>query len=410
MRAPDHSQSRLWRSISTLLSGRVAAGLLQVAFIALLARSLGVENYGRYVAFLAGVYLGMNLFDFGFGTRLLRLSAEDDARSTTTWMFLIRTSTNLLVVVVGSLLWHLTAPEELPLLLGVAVVVFATGDTFGDLGQAHLLGRGRVHVSAAMLVGRRLASLVPFVTGLSLHQGTAGLLVAGGSGYLVAFLAMRDSFGRPRRFRAFVSSGTAYWGLAGVANLQQADTILVSAVAGPTVAGLYGAATRLLSPLNLVNSVLQQVYVPRLSATTSLRERRDQWQTLYRTTVGICVLMALGSLASPLVVDLLFGREFGDAWPVLAAVCFAAAFNALSQTYLAWLYAQGVRARLSLAAGGVIVLGLAALAVLCWQFGVAGAAVALVLPYLLLTLLYRGVSSSSRATSAVAVRDGEAAA
>jgi O-antigen/teichoic acid export membrane protein len=381
----------------------VIAGLLQVAVIALLARSLGVETYGRYVAFLAGIYLAMNAFDFGFGTRLLRISAEDDVKSTTTWMFTIRTLTTLVVVLLGTVVWNGSVPE--PWLLGCAITVYATGDTFGDLGLNYLLGRGRVRTSAVFLIGRRLATVAPFVTGLGVTQAMAALTVAGLAGFLTAYLAMREAFTRPRRFTPFVRTGVAYWGLAGAANLQQADTILVTAVAGPTVAGLYGSATRLLGPLNLVTSVLQQVFVPRLSETRSLVDRRAQWRRLFRATSLICCLLLLGTLVSPIAVRILFGEEFEQGWPVLAAVCVAAALNGLSEAYLSWIYAEGARARLSLLSGGAVLLGLGLLALLCWRFGIVGAAVALVIPYLMLALLYRHVSGQTRAGSPVPVSE-----
>ncbi|MGY1711349.1 lipopolysaccharide biosynthesis protein [Geodermatophilus sp. SYSU D00758] len=388
------SDRPLRRALTTLLSGRVVAGLLQVAFIALLARSFGVETYGWYVAFLAGVYLAMNAFDFGFGTRLLRIAAEEDASSTATWMFLIRSTTNLVIIVLGVLVWGWTAQE--PLVLGWAVVVYATGETFGDVGLGYLLGRGQVRTSAALLMARRIAAVTPFVTGTGLAQGAAALFAAGAAGWIAAYLAMRSSFTRPRRFRAFVRNGVAYWGLSGVANLKQTDTILVAAVAGPAVAGLYGAATRLLGPLNLVTSVLQQVFVPRLSALRSLPERRAQWQILFRATSVVCGLLVLGSFASPVAVDLLFGDEFRNGWPVLAAVCIAAALNGLSEAYLSWIYAEGARVRLSLLSGGAILIGLIVLTLLCWRFGIVGAAAAVIVPYLLLTLLYRHVGRSAR--------------
>ncbi|MGY1736598.1 lipopolysaccharide biosynthesis protein [Geodermatophilus sp. SYSU D00684] len=368
----------------------MAAGLLQVLFIALLARSFGVETYGRYVAFLAGVYLVMNAFDFGFGTRLLRLAAEPDAKSTTTWILLVRTVTNVLVIAAGSLVWVLVAPGSW--VLGCAVTVYATGDTFGDLGLAHLLARGKVRFSAGLLVARRLATVAPFLAGLTAVQGLAALFTAGVTGWVTAYLAMRASLTRPRRFKEFVRGGVAYWGLTGVANLRQADTLLVSAVAGPTTAGLYGAATRLLGPLGLVTSVLQQVFVPRLSATSSEAERRVQWQRLLTATTVVCGCLVLSSLASPLVVRVLFGEEFEGAWPVLAAVCVAAALNAYSEAYLSWIYAAGARVRLTLSSGVVVLSGLALLTLLVGQTGITGAAVALVLTYLGLALLFRQVS------------------
>ncbi|WP_457013033.1 lipopolysaccharide biosynthesis protein [Geodermatophilus sp. SYSU D01186] len=379
--------------MTTLLSGRVVAGLLQVAFIALLARSLGVETYGRYVAFLAGVYLAMNVFDFGFGTRLLRISAEDDTASTVTWMFLIRSMTNLSVIALGVLVWHWSV--QAPLVLGWAVAVYATGDTFGDVGLGYLLGRGRVRASAVLLMARRVAAVTPFITGLTMASGVTALFVAGTAGWIAAYVAMRSSFTRPRRFRTFVRHGVAYWGLSGAANLQQADTLLVAAVAGPSVAGLYGSATRLLGPLNLVTSVLQQVFVPHLSALRAPDDRRAQWRRLFRATSMICGLLVLGSFASPIAVDILFGEEFRNGWPVLSAVCIAAALNGLSQAYLSWIYAEGAPVRLSLLSGGAILVGLTLLTLLCWRFGIIGAAAAVVVPYLLLTLLYRHVSRSA---------------
>jgi O-antigen/teichoic acid export membrane protein len=83
----------------------------------------------------------------------------------------------------------------------------------------------------------------------------------------------------------------------------------------------------------------------------------------------------------------------------------AAALNGLSEAYLSWIYAEGARARLSLLSGGAVLLGLGLLALLCWRFGIVGAAVALVIPYLMLALLYRHVSGQTRAGSPVPVSE-----
>jgi O-antigen/teichoic acid export membrane protein len=249
------------------------------------------------------------------------------------------------------------------------------------------------------LIGRRLATVMPFATGLGAAQATAALLVGGLAGFLTAYFAMREAFSRPSRFTSFVRSGVAYWGLSGAANLQQADTILVTAVAGPTVAGLYGSATRLLGPLNLLTTVLQQVFVPRLSGTRSLVDRRAQWRHLFRAMSLLCCLLLVGALLSPIAVHILFGEDFEDGWPVLAAVCVAAALNGLSGAYLSWIYAEGPGLRLSLLSGGAVLFGLGVLTVLCWRFGIVGAAFALVIPYLMLTLVYRHVSGQTRVVS-----------
>ncbi|MGY1774391.1 lipopolysaccharide biosynthesis protein [Geodermatophilus sp. SYSU D00804] len=395
------SNSGLWRAVGVLLSGRALAGLLQVAFLAFLARALGVTSYGYYVAFLAAVYLAMNLADFGFGTRLLRLGAEEDPKQTTTWILLIRTLSNVLIGAVAVLLWGVWGSDGW--LLGVAVAVYATGDTFGDLGLTHMLSTTRVRSATTWLVLRRVISLGPFAAGLNEAAAISALALAGIVGYGLAFAAMLPSVTRPRQLRVFMRQSMGFWGINSVSNLQQADVLIVSAVAGAHLAGLYGAATRLLNPLNLVTSVLQQVFVPRISAATTHAERRAQWDSLFRITGLVASLIALASLASPFGVQLLFGSDYQEGAPVLSAVCLAAALNALSEAYLSWIYVEGVKLRISLYSGGVLLLGLGALAALSWSLGVLGAAMGLVLPYFLLTLLYRRTSSHSRTRSEVLV-------
>jgi O-antigen/teichoic acid export membrane protein len=106
-------------------------------------------------------------------------------------------------------------------------------------------------------------------------------------------------------------------GVAGVAQvgLQRADVLIVAAVAGPGVAAVYTAATRVLALGQLANTAVQQVAQAPLSALLSVRDLVATSQVLRRTTTWFVLLVWPGYLVlaalAPVLLPL-FGPEYVD--------------------------------------------------------------------------------------------------
>ncbi|WP_245158836.1 hypothetical protein [Blastococcus sp. TF02A-35] len=317
--------------------------------------------------------LSLNLTDFGFGVRAMRLQAEAEAARAAGWIVAIRLATSMTTCLLGWIIWSLII--DLPSWYGIAIGLYLAGENFGDLTAGLILGRGGVYGAAVSILARRAGTVLAFVTlGFGPDEAMSVLALAGFLGYGLGFMfSVRYVDMRLHSWRTFWRGGMRLWGLAGVANLQAADALLVSLAGGVQVAGLYSAPTRYASPLQLVTNVALQLITPRLAA----RALEDQLQLWNRARLGMyayLALLAVGAFASPWLVVLLLGEAYQASWPALAAVMLVAGVSGLTQLNNSLVIVSVVPQRLIYASLAAILLGLAITAGGAATVGVWGAA------------------------------------
>lgn len=218
----------------------------------------------------------------------------------------------------------LTTLVALPLLPLAAVyqVLLAATRGAGAIGPTVVLERiGRPVLGLALAVGVGVA-------GLGAPAVVAAWLVPYAPGAVLAWWSWRTIRRRPLLGRGpDARPGTVelggFWaftlprGLSGVAQvgLQRVDILLVAAVAGPAVAAVYTAATRVLALGQLANTAVQQVTQAPLSALLSIRDLAATSTVLQRTTCWFVLLVWPGYLVLAVLAPLLlplFGPEYVD--------------------------------------------------------------------------------------------------
>lgn len=357
------------------MGGRVVSAATQVAIFALLARSLGVENFGLFSLVFGVAIFTLSVFDLGMGTRVLRGLRKSDERSALTTYSIVRAVLIILIPVIAVCVSTTTSAE--PILL-VAASLYAVGDATGDVAVNIRQGLRASGSAMAILLVRRIATLTPLLLFQDFHGAylsMAAAFVVGVTAYAVCAWPL---MGRAMSLKTLVMQNLTIVASGGAANVSQLDVSLVGVAAGPTAAGLYGAGIRLFNPINLAVTTMLQVLVPELAHLSDDMERKRQFVRARRVVIALAVVVAALSCVAPQLVIFLYGVEFEDAAPVAVAVFIAASLSAVGQLHLSWFYAVGVPRVVPVGMWVAALAGLSTISILTVNFSIAGAAIGLV--------------------------------
>jgi O-antigen/teichoic acid export membrane protein len=334
-----------------LLVGSVAGAVLTFGFQALVARSLSVEDVGRY--FEATAVAGMTLAICTGGLRfgLVRFTAAHGesasllARRLTTWDVMLA---GLLTVA----LW-LAAPLVAAHVLhdpGVAVVIRTVSvavplATLGTLTAAVARGRGAFgHHFLIDQVGPPSARLLSAGAAVALGAGLRGMALAYVAGSCAgALLAVRAGrklgvFRRrlARSDRALISGALAFsayrWGVDVLQIvLLWADTLILGAFFSPRIPGIYSVASRVVVFAAFAGTALNLVLAPaaaRIGRSVPDLERLYELGARWMAILTFAPLAVV--LAAPTQILSLFGARFTAGRSALLILVVGFAFNAIA--------------------------------------------------------------------------------
>jgi O-antigen/teichoic acid export membrane protein len=160
------------------------------------------------------------------------------------------------------------------------------------------------------------------------------------------------------------------------------DFALLGALAGPAVLGVYAVASKYAELLRLPGLAISYVLYPRFARQGPAVARARTRRLLPRATAVTAAAAVPLGLAAPLLLPLLYGREFTPAVRPAGFLLAGLVLDGAAGLVTAYLYATRRPGRNSLAMGaGVLVTAVLDLALIP-GFGVTGAAVASALAYL----------------------------
>ena len=343
--------------------------LLRAAIGILVARYLGVEQYGAFAPSLSLALMGAVFVDLGLRITIVRRGSAMPPTLGNTLALAAGAKLVLVVAVYAGLLAlaALFGPggEELLLTAVLAGGVFL--GSFMELLTATLQSRERMAAFGGLTVGFRIVLLLAVLAVVL----TGGGVVAVAAGYaaanvLGALLAAAVALPLPRDLKSEKADAGGFFreafqfGVIGVltAVFMQADIVMIRLLHSRPESGLYAAAFRLVALLYAVPMVVQAAVVPRLYAYGKDRERLGAaYGVLFRWSMAVsAVISGVVAAVAPLVIELVFGREFAGAAPAFAVLALGLW---LHQTYY------------------VCADVLAALGRLAWRAGVMAAGVAL---------------------------------
>lgn len=382
---------------------RIAAISAEFACVLLLARFLGVEDYGRFAFAMSLVAIAVVPAMFGFDRLLIREVAAAQAASAWESMkgLLIRAAqvtvlASLVIVCVLTLVArrYQAVDAEIAVAFAFAAALVPV-IAFVRLQQAALQGLGHVPVglAAESLVQPLMlaALLLVLVAAGSLQPGSTTALAlqvfASGTALVVASLLLRRRLPAPvasakerYRDREWLAAGAVFMWLVGMsAALVNLDTLLVGALLGPAEAGAYRVASQLAMFVGFPLAAVSIAMAPTMAALHSQGRHAELAQRVQQAArvifaVAAAVAACAALVGHPLLAAL--GPGFDRAYPATLILIAAYLFHAAmaTSTYLLFMTAHERLAAIIFTAGTAshVALGL----ILIPRFGIAGAAIA----------------------------------
>lgn len=398
--------SPLARDALITIATRVGLAVLIFATDVALARLLGPAAKGRFALVLLYSQLAALVVGWGMDQALAVVSARDPATAR-------RAFANALVwsAVVGGAavlvsLWAYGVPSDgrprgplTALIPNLSASQFAfaalalPGELFFALGLFALLGRRRVAAYGVIRLLRRGVLLAgalaaAAIARLSLDVALVLNVVAlGAAGLAVGVVAARDRTFAVRPDAGLLAEELRFGSRALPGTLAErlqfrADAFLLNVLVGVRATGIYSVAQGLAETLWYVPNALGVVMFSR-----AVDPRADAGRiaaVLTRTTLALAVLLAVPAfLLGPRLVRFVYGSTFADAGVALRLILPGIVAYSVVAILSRYITGRGRPGTTTLIFGVGLAANLAANLVLIPPFGLAGAAVASSLSYLL---------------------------
>ncbi|MBJ7445872.1 MAG: lipopolysaccharide biosynthesis protein [Sphingobium sp.] len=370
--------ARILANTGWLLGGKGVGAVLSLAYLAIVTRTLGVADFGRFALVLSAATVIKTITSFDswqivvrYGQTHLATGNADALNRVLRFCILIDLASAVvggaiaafIILAFGGLL-------ELPPGMGwqawIFCMVMMITIRSSPTGILRLFDRfDSAALAETMIpVGRMIGAvaalwLMPTITGFLIAWGAAELLCA------IAYwgLALREGRGRIGQWRAgrAMDARTENPGIIGfltATNLQtslssmgqQVAVLVVGLFVGPVGAGLYRLANQLANSLTKISGLLSRSIFVELSRSGS--QGGEALGALFRRTnrlalVAGAVIIALILVIGHPLLGLIAGRDFLPAYPLLLLLGIAACIDLIGVSYRPLLMATD-RAGLSL--------------------------------------------------------------
>ncbi|MHB8233648.1 MAG: oligosaccharide flippase family protein [Solirubrobacteraceae bacterium] len=366
--------------------------LLNAAVVPLMTRHLGVADFGRFVTASSIVMIVAGVTEFGLsgiGTREYALAAPADRRALLANLLGLRSVLTVAGLAVAALLM-LAADYPKVVVLGMLVsgaglMLLNVQQTYSisltaqlDWGVASVfeLVNAVVVAAATVLLVLIGAQLFPFFL-VSVVSSAAALLVSGI--YLRDRIALLPLFDIPQ-WRAMVRDALPFAAAATVGVLYpRVGLILVSLISSAHQTGYYSTAFKIVEVVGGTSGLIASSAFPLFA-----RAGRDDHERL-RYAVGKVADTALIAgtyitlslvVAAPFIVEVIGGKSFGPAVPVLRLQAVALLGGFLASTWSFTLLSLRMHASLLRVTLGGLVVSVALSAALVPGLGAQGASIA----------------------------------
>lgn len=380
---------RILRQALTLLSGEAAARILGVLIFALLARVLGLEDFGTLSFAMSTALMLSVLVDIGQNSHLGRLVARAPADASGS---LSKVLTNkaivggivivVLVLALGGL--GFSAREvTIAALMGVWGVLLTMLDSMRAVVRALGMMRLDSTVNALESAGRLAGVVIAWALGVGLEWYAAAFIAEALLACLAfaVVLGIRTDIGlrlsSPRTARRLLSKSWALGVMAlAMAGFYRVDQVIVQGIAGAAENGLYGAATRVAFTATVGGGLVMMAGYPELSRVVSSGGAyRETLKQVLRVAllVGGLSGAVIGIGAAP-IVHALYGSRFEDAIVLVRVLSLVVLGNSVTLVGMYSASALGREQRAVRLALGMILVNLIANLLVVPRFGATGAA------------------------------------
>ncbi|KEQ55257.1 lipopolysaccharide biosynthesis protein [Sphingobium chlorophenolicum] len=371
--------ARILANTGWLLGGKGVGAVLSLAYLAIVTRTLGVADFGRFALVLSASGLIQTLVSFDswqivvrYGQPHLASGNGDALNRVLRFCILIDLGSavagglvaGFIILVFGPLM-QLSA--EMGWQAWIFCMVMMITIRSSPMGVLRLFDRfdsgafAETMIPVGRMIGAGLAwILMPGITGFLIAWGAAELLCAVSYWWLALRLG-GEKLGNWRAGSAwdaraenpgivsFLTATNLQTTLSSVG--QQVAVLVVGLFVGPAGAGLYRLANQLANSLTKISGLLSRSIFVELSRTHS-SHGHEALGTLFRRTnrlamiAGAAIIALILTIGHPLL-GLIAGREFLPAYPLLLLLGIAACIDLVGVSYRPLLMATD-RASLSL--------------------------------------------------------------
>lgn len=385
-RAPGVAGNALW-----LMGSEAISKIASIVFVIIVARALGVREYGWFT--FATAFVPLLLVTGSLGVHQASVKAMVANREATSELFASGLALRLLTAAAAVGLTAVLAPAFLDQQLAV-VTVFVVGlalsmDAATSYCSSVFEAFGSVRQLATALIINRIGSTLLALLALFSGSGLGLVLLAyvsgsaAGLGYALWALrrefpqvALRDA--RAATARRLLRQG-APLGVAGLLNmaLLRMDTLMIAAMLGATAVGLYGVAFRFYESFLFVAFALGEASFPRYARLGPAPAAARTFEAAASLAIAAYIpVFVLSLFAAPWAVTVLFGERYADAAPAVPWLTLATVFFALTYQARSAVVGTGAGTSIVPVAAAALVLNVVLNLVLIPRHGITGAAVA----------------------------------
>jgi O-antigen/teichoic acid export membrane protein/2-polyprenyl-3-methyl-5-hydroxy-6-metoxy-1,4-benzoquinol methylase len=383
--------------------GVLVAGIVGIAVVPTMLDRLGAQSYGLWVGVLATVAIVAEI-DLGLGTIVTREVAAAPPSATSARLLAAVGAATLALAIVGGLLVGSVGAAigggVSSNLHGSVPFVFAMG------GVLSFAGRVTAYCLALLYGLRRFAHANAIIAAVALlaGSGTIAILLGGGglkavaawqaaaasivavSALAIAALESRAAalgFARPswRALRPHLRFGAASQVLTvGVNLLWVAAPIFIGSISGSRPIAAYDVGRKFPLALSAIGWRSSEAFFPTASRegrAGSIRRRQDVLDAITRWNLLLVLpFSAVLLVLAPSLLAVWLETPPAHAAAVLQFLALAVFVDAFGVGALHVLWAEGRTCALLAVLGATTIAGLVLMAVLLWQVGVVGAAIA----------------------------------
>ena len=336
-------------SNATLLGiATIVARLATFALAVVLARKLGVEDYGRYGLAVALALVVLPLADLGLTPYLLREVARDRRRAEAGLRTILQAKLglSLAVFVLTAAIAAVVVKEGALVAVIVVMLISTLSDGVTGLVFGYFQGRERMGIEAALTsttsIVRSLGGIVLALVFAELMPVLAWLLAVGILQVTWAGLRLRGAVREPGAAKVASERAPISWhtviamGLITIFVMVylRADTVLVGALQSERAVGFYTAAYTLMLGLQIVPWVVSTALTPvfaRTWAAGATEEFAEAWHGGIRAVLVVSLPLSMVAclLAYP-IIGRMFGDDYDPAGEALVILVWASPLAALN--------------------------------------------------------------------------------
>lgn len=402
IQAENFSRKQILTNIGALFSGTVAARVLSAVGLFLMARQLGVGNFGLYISSISLAKLWSVLFSLGLDSWLLR-NGQNEKRPLSVASgaclgikFGLGGLWVIGFVIIAPFLKQTIFPKDLVVLAALSIWLDEIGNVAWSTFKSALHNR----ITAVLIVTPQIVLLLLIVVLVRLNIDTAQsyLIVRLFTAFvsmsvsiflMIYFVGVSLDFAEIKFVLQDTISFAASHGLAVI--YERADIIIIAAFLGNTAAGLYGPAVSLMTTLFLIPQVIYEVMLTWMSRTyvrsPSIIPRRSFQLVLASAVLGIGLSIGMVLIAHPLVW-FIYGSEYAASGNILVILSAILIFKSISFALASVITAVGWQNKRVIVQAIVALLNIGLNILLVQPFGLTGVAYVYIISESVLMLGY----------------------